>query len=290
VKINNFILFLVPSLIWGSTWLVITFQLGKVPPILSVGYRFFLAGIILFIFCLLYKLKLRFSRRQHLFFALQGVLLFGFNYWLVYLAEQLIPSGLVAVVFSVLIFLNIIFNSILLKNEIKGKVVFGAILGLIGTGIIFAPELEALNFTDKSFLGLTFCVAGVLFSSLGNITSAYNQRHKLPVVQTNAFGMLYGSLIMLAIAMAQGNSFVFDTSWTYLSSLAYLVLFGSIVGFSFYLKLIGNIGPDRAAYSILIIPVIALILSTIFEGYIPSAYTWSGVGLILAGNVMALRK
>jgi len=256
VKLNNFILFLVPSLIWGSTWLVITFQLGKVPPILSVGYRFLLAGLILLAFCLLSRLNLRFNRREHLFFGLQGILLFGFNYWLVYLAEQLIPSGLVAVVFSTLIFMNILFNSILLKNAIRGKVVIGAILGLIGTGIIFAPELELLSFTDKSFLGLTYCIAGVFFSSLGNIASAYNQRHDLPVIQTNAFGMLYGSVVMLCIALAQGNELVFDTSWTYLSSLTYLVLFGSIVGFSFYLKLIGNIGPDKAAYAILVIPVI----------------------------------
>lgn len=287
---RNLILFITPAVIWGSTWFVIKFQLGVVDPLLSVSYRFAIAGLILLAYGKLRALNLLFSLRQHLFMALQGALLFGCNYWLIYISEYYLTSGLVAIAFSTLVFMNIIFNSLLLRNPVKRKVILGAMFGIAGTLLIFQEELSGLSFEDETFVGLVFCLSGVLLASLGNITSAFNQKGRLPVIQTNAFGMLYGAALMFLIAIVSGKPLLIDLSFPYLSSLAYLVIFGSIIAFSTYLTLVGRIGPDKAAYVIVAVPVIALIISTVFENYFPSAYAIAGIFLIVIGNALALRK
>lgn len=289
-KSNNLLLFLIPALIWGSTWFVITFQLGAVDPIVSVSYRFALAGIVLFIYSKLKKLPLFFPVKVHGYMALQGFLLFGINYWLVYLSEQHLSSGLVAVAFSTLIFLNIIFGAVFLGSSLKKKVIIGAILGLAGTILIYKPEVESFSSSDESITAIVFCGLSIVFASLGNITSAANQKRGMPVVQTNAFGMIYGAIIMAVIATIVGKPFTFDPSLSYILSLGYLALFGSIIAFTGYLTLIGRIGADKAAYTIVFVPVIALTISTIFEGYQPGIYAIIGIALIIAGNILALRR
>ena len=186
--------------------------------------------------------------------------------------------------------MNIIFNSVILKNPIKKQVIYGAILGVSGTVLIFQQELKSLTFEDRTFIGLIFCLSGVLSASLGNITSASNQKRSLPVIQTNAFGMLYGGLIMMSIALIMGKPITFDFSATYISSLIYLAIFGSVIAFSTYLTLIGRIGADKGGYVIVVVPIIALVISTLFEGYKFTIFAVFGMMLILAGNILALRK
>lgn len=222
--------------------------------------------------------------------ALQGFLLFGINYWLVYLAELYLPSGLVAVVFSTIIFLNIFNGAIFLKSAIRLKIVIGAFIGFIGIGMVFRQELLTFNLSSDNSLAFLLAIIGAFTASLGNITSAYNQKNKMPVIQTNAFGMFYGACFMLIISLIMGKPFDFDVSFAYISSLLYLAIFGSIVAFGCYLTLIGKIGADKTAYVTLVIPVIALILSTIFEEYRWSIYALAGVFFILIGNILVLKK
>ena len=288
---SNYLLFIIPALIWGSTWYVITYQLGSVDPIVSVSYRFMLAGIILLVYAKVIKLPMHFSSKAHLMIMLQGFLLFGTNYWLVYQSEQYLSSGLVAVAFSTLIFLNIFFGSIFLGSKINSRVVLGAIAGLIGTFLIYQAEFRIFSLEGDQLKGLLLCMGSIVLASLGNITSAYNQKkHNLPVIQTNAFGMIYGASMMLLIAVLTGKSITFDTSLSYILSLGYLSIFGSIIAFTGYLTLIGRIGADKAAYTIVFVPVIALTISTFFEGYEPDIYAYMGIALILLGNIMALFK
>ena len=290
MKTGNLVLFAIPAVIWGSTWYVITFQLGEVDPLLSVCYRFALAGVILLIYSKIRGLKLGFTPGQHMFMAMQGALLFGGNYWLVYISESYITSGLVAIAFSTLIFMNILFNFLFLGNPVNRKLIFGALLGVSGTIIIFHQELSTLSFEDEVFKGLVFCISGVVLASLGNITSAFNQKQNLPVIQTNAYGMLYGGTLMFLIALVSNKPLVIDTSLPYLASLAYLTIFGSIIAFSTYLTLVGRMGADKAAYVIVSLPVIAIIISAIFEDFNVTLYTLTGMLLIVLGNGMALRK
>ena len=287
---KNFILYVIPAFIWGSTWLAITFQLGVVDPLVSVFYRFLLAAIILFVYCTMIKMNLKYSAMQHLFMALQGIFLFGINYWLVYLAEVHLKSGLVAVVFSTIIFLNIFNGFIFLKSKIRLNVLISALIGFVGIILVFKDELLSFNFSSEKSLGLILSFLSVITASIGNILSAYNQKNKLPVVQTNAYGMFYGALLMLLLVFITNTPLSFDASFQYISSLIYLAVFGSIIAFYSYLTLLGKIGPERAAYVTLVFPIIALLLSTFFEEYTWSLFALVGVALITAGNFLMLKK
>ena len=286
----NATLYMVTVLIWGSTWLAIKFQLGVVSPELSVTYRFGLAALILIIFSLVRRLQMRFSLRTHGFFALQGLLLFSLNYLLVYLAEGYLTSGLVAIIFSLIIVLNVLFGAIFLHNPIRLRVVIGAVLGLLGLAFVFWPELTSLSLSSQKILGMIMALIATISASLGNVVSARNQRHELPVIQSNAYGMLYGAGLMLVFTLIRGTQLQFDTSPGYILSLVYLAVFGSVIAFGAYLTLLGRIGMDRAAYVTVLFPVIALVLSTFFEDLSWGAFQITGVVLILLGNAVVVTK
>jgi drug/metabolite transporter (DMT)-like permease len=287
---QNYVLYSITVLIWGSTWLAIKLQLGVVAPEASIAYRFALAAALLMAYGFLRKLPMRFKLQDHIFFALQGLFLFSLNYILVYLAEQYLTSGLVSIIFSMIIVLNVIFGAIFLRNPIKPRVVGGAALGLFGLVVVFRPELIAFDLSTGRSLGILMCVGGTISASLGNIISARNQRAGLPVIQTNAFGMAYGALYMFILAIARGVKFNFDPSIEYVGSMLFLVIFGSIIAFGTYLTLLGRIGPDRAAYVTVLFPIIALILSTLFEGLTWEMTGLFGVLLVMVGNVVVLQR
>lgn len=286
---RQLILFTIPSIIWGSTWYVIKFQLGVVDPLLSVAYRFILAGIILLAFCVISRKNMRFKPKEHLLMLLLGLSLFGINYWFVYKAETTLTSGIVAVIFSLIIFFNIFFNAVLLKGKIKKDVIIAAILGVFGTGLLFKNELKTFSLGGEDLIVLLFCLAGLVSASLGNILSAYKQKQKIPVLQSNAFGMLYGGLSMFFTVLILGKPVNFDYSINYSLSLVYLAIFGSIIAFSVYLKLLGEIGPDRSIYIALITPAIAMAVSTIFEGYQWDIFAFAGIAFLVGGNFLVLR-
>lgn len=290
MRANNFLLFLVPALIWGSTWFVITFQLGKVDPLVSVVYRFGLAAIIMLAYCKAKGLPMKYSVREHIFIAIQGFFLFGVNYWLVYEAEQFIPSGLLAIAFSTIIFMNIGFGALFLGRSVNGKVVWAALAGLSGTVLIFRSELLSMNLDEATIRGTILAVLSVVLASIGNITSARNSQNNIPVLQANAYGMLYGCILMGIIAVVLGREFSIDTSPEYIWSMIYLTLFGSIIAFAGYLTLISKIGADKAAYTLVVIPIIAIAISVVFEGYVVTSTVVLGIALILGGNILALRK
>ncbi|OAN61484.1 hypothetical protein A8B79_08485 [Balneola sp. EhC07] len=287
---KNALLFITPVLIWGSTWYVIKFQVGNVDAMLSVSYRFGIAGVLMLIVCSLWKMKMNFTRKEHQFILLQGLLIFGFNYWLVYTSELYLTSGLVGLIFSLLVFLNILNGRIFLKTPFENKVIIGGFLGLVGTGMVFWKDLSHFSFTDGKIIGLCFAVGGTYLASLGNITSARNQKAGIPVIQSNAFGMVYGAIAMFVIAVILGKEIRFEVSQSYVLSLLYLAIFGSIIAFGAFMTLIGNIGASKAAYVSLIAPVIALTISTFLEDYTWTTISLSGAVMILVGNVVALRS
>ncbi|MCJ7499798.1 EamA family transporter, partial [bacterium] len=247
-------------LIWGTTWFAILFQLGEVDPLVSIIYRFAIAAVILMIYCLASGKRMRFPLRDHLFMALMGVFLFALNYWLFYVAELYLASGLVAVVFSTMVIWNILFGAFFIGTPIRPKVVLGSVLGLTGIVLVFWPELVSFKLSDKGVLGLLLSLAATVSASLGNITSARNQMGGIPVVQANAWGMTYGTTFMIIVALLTGKEFTFQATVPYISSLLYLAVFGSVFAFGMYLTLIGRIGADRAAYTTLLFPIVALAL------------------------------
>ncbi len=266
-------------------------QLGTVDPIVSVAYRFGLATLLLLAWCKLFRLEMSFSRRQHLFMAAQGLLLFGFNYLLFYIAELYINSGLAAVLFSTILLMNVMNGAIFLGQPIDKKVIIAGLFGLTGIVLVFRPEITAFSLENHGLRGVLLCVAATLLASFGNITSAYNQKsNKLPIIQTNAYGMGYGALAMLAVAVFSGKTFLFEVTPLYIGSLVYLSVFGSIIAFGCYLTLVGNIGADRAAYATLLFPIVALIIATIWEGYHWTPSAAMGIVFILTGNIIMVHK
>lgn len=286
----NLLFYSATVLIWGSTWLAIKFQLGSIAPVVSVTWRFGLASLLLLGFCLLKRLPMRFTAREQLYIALQGCCLFALNYLLFYLAEVRITSGLAAVVFSTIVVMNIINGRIFLGTPLEWRVLLGGGIGLCGLGLLFWPELVAVNFSESVISGLLLCCVATYFSSLGNIISARNQREGLPIIQTNAYGMFYGALCMLLFALVSGAPLQFDSDPAYFLSLLYLALFGSIIAFGCYLSLIGRIGAGRAAYATLLFPLVALFLSTLWENYQWTPAAIGGTLLIGTGNWLAMLK
>jgi len=284
------LLYLGTVLIWGSTWLAIKFQLGVVAPEVSVAYRFSLAAAVLLVYCVANRRRMRFSVRDHIGMAGLGLLLFSANYFVFYLATGYMTTGLIAVVFSGIVVTNIIFGAVLLGNPVRPRVAIGAATGISGLAIIFWPEITAFDLHSDGTLGLLLCVAGTVIASLGNMVSVNNQRRGLPVLQANAYGMTYGAVFMLLLALAGGRTFGFEATPAYIGSLIYLAVFGSVFAFGFYLTLLGRIGADRAAYATVLFPVIALGLSTVFENFQWSPGALAGMLLVVGGNVLVLGR
>ncbi len=277
-------------LIWGTTWYAIKFQLGVVAPEISLVYRFSIAAICLFIYARIVGSPMRMSRRDHVFVALQGLALFCLNYWLTYLSTQYLTSGLVAVIFTSIIFFNLINARLIFRIPIDRRVLAAAAAGMFGVALLFLPELSAAAGDRTVMLGCLLALVATYIASLGNMAAMRNTGSSLPVVTVNAYGMAYGAAGLALIATLRGAPIAFDASWPYVVSLLYLSLAGTSLAFGLYLALLKKIGPARAAYTSVLFPVIALGVSTVFEGYRWSLPAFSGLAVLLAGNALALSQ
>jgi drug/metabolite transporter (DMT)-like permease len=287
-RMVNISLFITTVLIWGATWYAIVFQIGVVEPGVSLAYRYALAALLAFAWCLLRRDSLRFGWSGHRYFILLGLFLFGFNYLSAYHAQLYISSALNAIGFSAMIWMNIINARLLFGSRAGWRTYAGAATGMMGIVIIFWPEVQALSWSDRVVLGAFFSLLGALLASFGNMASQAAQREGIPVMQANAWGMFYGALLNGGLALAQGKAFNFDPSPSYIISLLFLAIFGSVVAFACYLTLLGRIGLERAGYAAVMVPVVALILSAVFEDLQLDTHILVGMALAISGNVFIL--
>lgn len=290
MPLSAYILYFTTVLIWGSTWLAIKFQLGAVDPLVSVVYRFGLASVLLFAWCVLARARLRLTPREHVFIALQGVCLFGLNYWVIYWAEVYLTSGVVAVIFATMVFMNFFNAALFLKRPLMPVVLVGGLIGLAGVALLFWPEFGSLGLDGGALRGLLLALGATYLASLGNIVATRNAGFGLKVITVNAWGMFYGTALLALVALVTGVEFRFPTGMPYVASLLYLSVFGSIVAFGAYLRLMALIGPERAGYTAMLTPVVALLLSTAFEGYRWTLPAAAGLVLIVLGNALVLRR
>jgi drug/metabolite transporter (DMT)-like permease len=287
---SNLFLYTVTVLVWGSTWMAIEYQLGPVAPEVSVFYRYTLAAAILFGWCLVRGRRLRFSRAAHGQFLMMGLLLFSMNYVLTYYAQAYITSALTAIAFSTMLWMNLLNARLFFGARTGSALVGGSVLGIAGIAVLFLPEVGSLSFGDATVYGLGLAIAGAFVASLGNMVSQSAQANGLPIVQTNAWGMLYGAGLTGITAALEGQAFNFEWSVAYVGSLAYLALFGSIIGFGTYLTLLGRIGAGKAGYAMVMFPVVAILVSLAFGEIVLSWNIVSGVLLVLTGNVLVLKS
>ncbi|MCV0426058.1 MAG: DMT family transporter [Roseibium sp.] len=282
-------LYAVTVLAWGFSWIAMKGQIATVAPEVSVFWRFVLAAAIMLIWARYRGHNLSFRLKDHLRFAGLGAFLFSTNFTLFYYGAAHLPSGLLAVIFSTASIFNLFLGLILFGQRPNLLALGAGVMGFAGIGLMFWPKLAGADFNAQAAFGLAMCIGGTLSFCFGNMLSADTQRRGIGVTPATAWGMVYGMLFLGVFSTFRGQSFAVEWSVPYLGSLIYLALIASVVAFASYLTLLGRIGSARAGYATVMFPVVALTLSTIFEGYQWTPLAAAGLVCVLGGNLLMLR-
>lgn len=277
-------------MIWGLTWIAIKFQLGVGDPNVTVFYRFITATLIMFAIAFYKRESFQFNQFQHVMMMLQGLFMFSLNFLLTYWASSMAPSALISLGFTALIFFNMIGARLFLKMPLEKKVIFGAIISFMGMALITYNEIQEKNLEayPLSFLGFFLSLVGTISASAGNLISFKNRQLGLPIIANTGFGMMYGSLFTLIFCLAKGATFAITVNPAFFVSFFYLTVFGTVISFVSYLKLIQIVGPSKAAFTSVISPIIALVVSTSYEHMQWTVLLGLGIVLCLIGNCVAL--
>ena len=277
--------FALTTLIWGSTWLVIRTQLGTVPPSWSVTYRFLIGATVLIGLALVQRRSFRLGVRGHVFALLVGVLQFVLNFNLVYRAEQHVASGLVALMFSLLVIANAGLAALFLGQRVTRRFLTGAVMGIAGVALLVAHEVGT---APQTGIGLALAAAAVATASCANVLQASPLARGLPAEAALAVAMLYGAGINAVWALATAGPPVVTADPVYWLGLVYLGVVASALAFMLYYGMIRRVGAAAAGYVNVLVPVVALSLSTVFEGFVWTPLAAAGVVLAIAGLAVAL--
>jgi drug/metabolite transporter (DMT)-like permease len=282
------ILYAATVLLWGCAFIAIANLQGVVALEMSIVYRDALCAILALGYALLRGQSLRFSRRDHLFLAAQGAFLFALNDVFIFNAVGYLTSGLVALVISLVMVMNVIFGALFLGFAIRPRVLLSAGLGIGGVALVFWSDLMAFDLSSDALIGLGLALCSPVVFSLGQIIVARNQLSDLPLMRSTGVAMGYGAITAFVMAMILGRDVTWSFDPAYVASFFYIALIGTLLGFFMYFTVLGRIGPGRAAYISVLTPVVALIVSTLFEGFVWTATSLAGAAIILAGNVLVL--
>jgi len=283
-------LYITTVLIWGSSWIMFDFQTGIVSPEVSGAYRFGIAALFMFIWAKMNRETLRFAIGEHTFLALQGAFMFALNIVFLYLAAWYLPSGLNAVVFSMASIISMGAGTFYYRKAPSMTLFIGGLIGVLGVVVVFWPEIKSLELKQGVGLGLLLSLAGTTSFAISLLIGERNQRAGLGGHGGLAWAMTYGTLVMCVIAVFRDSPFTFDSRFSYVGSLIFLIVFNSVIAFSVYFALLKRIGAERSAYVTVLFPIVALVISTIFENYQWTLSAFIGVALTLIGNVLILRN
>ena len=290
------LLFVIACLIWGSTFFAITLQLGEIAPAVSVVYRFALASAVLFAWCAARGDQLLMPWRAQRWMLLQGCATFGLSYICTYTSEQYLVSGLVAVLFALMVFWNPILNRFAFGTPLTWRTWSAGGVAVCGVTLLFYQSIqgawnEILNGGEGHFLlGLMLALSATIASSVGNVVVIKVREQSSNVLLTMAWSMLWGSLLVAAWVLLSGQSFAMPTTTRYWGGLLYLSLFGSVIAFAAYFTLIHRIGSDKAVYIGVVTPVISVLLSIQLEHFRPGPLEWGGMLLCLSSVAWALQS
>ncbi|CFQ92404.1 putative inner membrane protein [Yersinia frederiksenii] len=287
----NALLYFLVVLIWGTTWIAITLQQqGDVAITVSIFYRFTLAAGAMMLVLLLTRRLRPLAMRDHLFCVAQGFCVFAFNFYCFYHAAAFISSGLESVIFSMAVLFNAVNGMIFFRQRFSPNLLPASILGMFGIVALFWQDLTAAHIAPELLKGIGLSLLGTYGFSLGNMISSRHQRRGLDILSTNAYAMTYGAILMGLFSLIQHQSFTLELTVSYLGSLLYLAIFGSVIAFAAYFSLIGRIGASGAAYSTLLFPLVALTISTLYEDYHWHLNAIIGLILILLGNLVMFSR
>ncbi|MGO4387265.1 DMT family transporter [Microvirga sp. 2YAF29] len=283
-------LYVATVFLWGVSWIGIRAQLGVVAPEMSVLWRFALAALLMWGWVLASGHRVRFGLADHLRFMAVGCCLFSFNFISFYYGGLSVPSGLLSVVFSLASVFNLGLGFIVFRQKVEPRVALGGLIGVLGIGLLFWPEITGAGFNADALKGLGLCVMGTLFFCSGNMISTVVQKRGVPLLSATAWGMTYGCVVLVAINLFRENAFTIEPTLKYVGSLVYLAVGASVLAFMAYLTLLRRLGAARAGYATVLFPIVALTVSTLVEGYQWTLLAGLGVALALVGNVLVLRK
>ena len=291
---SNFFLFLSALLFWSATWSIIGLTQVNIDldPSVSVFIRFILAGFIILIYVAITKRKLIFSIRVHIYLFILGIFLYSGNYIFFYNSNVYLPSNIPATVFCLLTIFNILGEKFLFKKPITTVTLSGAILGIGGILIIFFNDFISFNLNSGTTIGLMFALLATLSASAGNLIAIYNKRNfSIPLLQNVAFAMIYGALVALLVSFIRGSEFYIPiTNFSYILGQTYLIIFGSIISFLCYIRFIENTSASTGGYIGVVMPILALIISMIFEDVKPDIYFLTGLPIALIGLLLILKQ
>jgi len=291
---SNIVLFLGALLFWSATWSIIGLTQVNIDldPTISVFIRFILAGLIILAYVILTNRKLIFSLKEHLYFFILGIFLYSGNYIFFYHSNVYLPSNIPATVFCLLTIFNILGEKFIFKKPITSMTLSGALLGITGIGIIFYQDFVNFDLNSGTTLGLMFALFATLSASAGNLIAIYNKRnYNIPLLQNVAFAMIYGALVALIVSFMKGAEFYIPISnFSYLLGLAYLIIFGSIISFLCYIRFIENTSASTGGYIGVIMPILALMISMIFEDVRPDIFFLTGLPVALIGLLLILKQ
>jgi drug/metabolite transporter (DMT)-like permease len=287
-RLPSWQLFAIAVLIWSTTWHAILYQLAHTTPEVGVTLRFALAGALTLGLAAWRGDRVRCTPREHALLALQGAFMYSLAYLAVYHAERHVPTGLVAVGYSASPLVTGIGAWLLWRNAISLRFLLGGVLCIAGVSLIFWPEFEGVTDAAATALGAVFTVAAVLLSAVGSLAASRNAVHRLPFWPALGWGMTYGAALSCVVALAGGQSFALPAAPSWWLSLAYLSVAGSVIAFACFLALQQRVGPGPASGIGVMTPVLALVISTLLEGFRPSLLTWLGAALAVLGNVLFL--
>lgn len=281
--------FLAISLIWGSTWYVITGQIDGVPAMWSVTWRFALATIGMFALVLATRGQFAMPRRAHLLALAVGLCQFAGNYNFVYQAELHLTSGIVAVLIGLMIVPNAVLGRVLLGQTITTRFLIGSVIAIGGIALLLLNEAREAPVGGNVGWGIWLALGAMIAASISNVIQAGETGRQVPLFTLIAWAMLYGTVLDAALAWTFAGPPVVPTDARYWLGTAYLAIAGSVVTFPLYYRLIREIGAGRAAYHNVLVVIVAMLLSTLLEGYRWSALAMAGSALALLGLVIALR-
>ena len=281
--------FAIFTLIWGSTWIVIRDQLGSVSPHWSVTFRFVIAATAMMILAKMQGQSLRLGRDGFIAAVVIGVTQFCLNFNSVYMAERHITSGLVATFFALLLIPNAILARILLGHRVHARFMIGSAVAVLGIALLFTHEFRLRPVgSGEVVVGLVLTLTGMLGASSANVYQAMDRARHHPLTALLAWSMAIGAVLDAIIAITVAGAPTFDPRPAYVAGLLYLALAASALAFSLYFPVVRKIGPAKAAYSSVMVPIIAMALSTLFEGYRWSLLAALGAALALGGMLIAM--
>jgi drug/metabolite transporter (DMT)-like permease len=283
-------LFAVCVLVWGTTWYAITYQIGVLPPAIGVALRFGLGGVAVLAWCLWRSQPMRFGWPGHAWLALQGSLLFGVSYVCVYHAEKHLPSGLVSVGYSASPIVSGLGAWWLFRGHLSARFLAGGALGIAGVALIFWPEFGGVRDARETTIGAAFTAGSVLLSTAGSLAASRNALRGLPFWPSLGWGMVYGSLTGACVALITGETFGGPVTLAWWLSLFYLAFVGSVLCFACFLTIQQRLGPGPAGTIGVMTPLVALVVSALFEAWRPDALSLVGAALAVAGNALMLRR